>query len=91
MRAENPAVRIEVKIMIKKYFDVQEKIIKVRAKGRCSFCGRACGRKTTKVCTTVRETNMSGSSHRSVSRLLYCIRIINNYGSKMNEKYNFLF
>lgn len=52
IRATIPAVRLQVKSMIKKYFDVQETIQNVRSKGRCSFCERTRDRKTTKVCTT---------------------------------------
>lgn len=52
IRVTIPAVRLQVKSMIKKYFDVQETIQNVRSKGRCSFCERTRDRKTTKVCTT---------------------------------------
>ncbi|KAL4091350.1 hypothetical protein QTP88_026052 [Uroleucon formosanum] len=52
IRATIPAVRLQVKSMIKKYFDVQETIQNVRSKGRCSFCERTRHRKTTKVCST---------------------------------------
>lgn len=48
-----PAVRIEVKSSIRKYFNVQPlQESRVKASGRCSFCERSKDRKTTKVCTT---------------------------------------
>jgi len=48
-----PAVRIEVKSSIRKYFNVQQlQESRVKASGRCSFCERSKDRKTTKVCTT---------------------------------------
>ncbi|KAL4142760.1 hypothetical protein QTP88_005167 [Uroleucon formosanum] len=48
-----PAVRVEVKSSIRKYFNIQPlQESRVRASGRCSFCERTRDRKTTKVCTT---------------------------------------
>jgi len=48
-----PAVQIEVKSSIRKYFNVQSlQESRVKASGRCSFCERSKDRKTTKVCTT---------------------------------------
>ncbi|KAE9522330.1 hypothetical protein AGLY_017276 [Aphis glycines] len=45
-----PAVRIEVKSSIRKYFNVQQlQESRVKASGRCSFCERSKDRKTTKV------------------------------------------
>lgn len=48
-----PAVRIETKSAIRKYFNVpKQQESRVRTSGRCSFCDRTRDRKTTKVCTT---------------------------------------
>jgi hypothetical protein len=48
-----PAVRIEIKSSIRKYFNVQPpQESRVKTSGRCKFCDRTRDRKTTKVCTT---------------------------------------